>query len=98
MLRRGASALRTKRLRIATAVSLAVSAPPLRLAEEVALLDVLSGERVNRGAGRGFGGREFTAVNISGEKSAPCLHETVDIVLKAWTSQRVSYQGAVLKI
>lgn len=87
------AAANTKRLRIGTAVSLAPFYNPLRLAEEVALLDVLSGGRVNWGAGRGFERSEFTAFNIPGEESAPRFHETVNIVLKAWTSQRLSYRG-----
>src|SRR3984885_10682881 len=45
------AAARTRRLRIGTAVSLAPFYHPLRLAEEVALLDVISGGRVNWGAG-----------------------------------------------
>ena len=52
-------AARTRNLRIGTAVSLAAFYHPLRLAEEVALLDVLSGGRVNWGAGRGFDRVEF---------------------------------------
>jgi alkanesulfonate monooxygenase SsuD/methylene tetrahydromethanopterin reductase-like flavin-dependent oxidoreductase (luciferase family) len=87
------AAARTKRLRIGTAVSLAPFYNPLRLAEEVALLDVLSGGRVNWGAGRGFERSEFAAFGIPGEESAPRFHETVDIVLKAWTNQRLNYQG-----
>lgn len=87
------AAARTKRLRIGTAVSLAPFYNPLRLAEEVALLDVLSGGRVNWGAGRGFERSEFAAFGIPGEESAPRFHETVDIVLKAWTNQRITYQG-----
>jgi alkanesulfonate monooxygenase SsuD/methylene tetrahydromethanopterin reductase-like flavin-dependent oxidoreductase (luciferase family) len=87
------AAARTKRLRIGTAVSLAPFYNPLRLAEEVALLDVLSGGRVNWGAGRGFERSEFAAFGIPGEESAPRFHETVDIVLKAWTSQRLSHEG-----
>ena len=87
------AAARTKRLRIGTAVSLAPFYNPLRLAEEVALLDVLSGGRVNWGAGRGFERSEFAAFGIPGEESAPRFHETVDIVLKAWTNQRLTYQG-----
>jgi alkanesulfonate monooxygenase SsuD/methylene tetrahydromethanopterin reductase-like flavin-dependent oxidoreductase (luciferase family) len=86
-------AARTQRLRIGMAVSLAPFYNPLRLAEEVALLDVLSGGRVNWGAGRGFERSEFAAFGIPGEESAPRFHETVDIVLKAWTNQRVSHQG-----
>lgn len=87
------AAARTKRLRIGTGVSLAPFYNPLRLAEEVALLDVLSGGRVNWGAGRGFERSEFKAFGIPGEESAARFHETVDIVLKAWTNERLSYQG-----
>jgi alkanesulfonate monooxygenase SsuD/methylene tetrahydromethanopterin reductase-like flavin-dependent oxidoreductase (luciferase family) len=87
------AAARTTRLRIGTAVSLAPFYNPLRLAEEVALLDVLSGGRVNCGAGRGFERSEFAAFGIPGEESAPRFHEIVDIVLKAWTNQRLTYAG-----
>jgi alkanesulfonate monooxygenase SsuD/methylene tetrahydromethanopterin reductase-like flavin-dependent oxidoreductase (luciferase family) len=87
------AAARTTRLRIGMAVSLAPFYNPLRLAEEVALLDVLSGGRVNWGAGRGFERGEFAAFGIPGEESAPRFHETVDIVLKAWTNQRLTYEG-----
>jgi alkanesulfonate monooxygenase SsuD/methylene tetrahydromethanopterin reductase-like flavin-dependent oxidoreductase (luciferase family) len=86
-------AAKTKRLRIGTGVSLAPFYHPLRLAEEVALLDVLSGGRVNWGAGRGFSRGEFNAFGVPGEQSYPRFHEAVDIVLKAWTEERVSYQG-----
>ena len=64
------AAARTKRLRIGTAVSLAPFYHPLRLAEEVALLDLLSGGRVNWGAGRGFARVEFTAFGVPPEESA----------------------------
>lgn len=87
------AAARTRRLRIGTAVSLAPFYNPLRLAEEVALLDVLSGGRVNWGAGRGFERSEFAAFSIPGEESAPRFHEAVDIVLKAWTSEKLHYRG-----
>src|SRR6202035_4249316 len=69
------AAARTRRLRIGTAVSLAPFYHPLRLAEEVALLDVLSGGRVNWGAGRGFERSEFAAFGIAGEESASRFHE-----------------------
>ena len=87
------AAARTQRLRIGTGVSLAPFYNPLRLAEEVALLDVLSGGRVNWGAGRGFERSEFKAFGIPGEESASRFHETVDIVLKAWTNEKLFYQG-----
>jgi alkanesulfonate monooxygenase SsuD/methylene tetrahydromethanopterin reductase-like flavin-dependent oxidoreductase (luciferase family) len=86
-------AARTKRLRIGTAVTLAALAHPLRIAEEVALLDVLSGGRVNWGAGRGFERREFDAFGVPPAESAERFREAVEIVLAAWTQERVSYSG-----
>src|SRR5437667_11600796 len=86
-------AARTRRLRIGTAVSLAALYHPLRLAEEVALLDVLSGGRVNWGAGRGLDRTEFVAFGVPPEESAPRFHEAVDIVLRAWTEDRLTYAG-----
>src|SRR5437016_6564909 len=87
------AASRTKRLRIGTAVSLAPFYHPLRLAEEVALLDLLSGGRVNWGAGRGFARVEFTAFGVPPEESATRFRETVEIVLKAWTDERLNFAG-----
>ena len=87
------AAARTKRLRIGTGVSLAALYNPLRLAEEVALLDVLSGGRVNWGAGRGFDRSEFKAFGVPAEESVERFQETVDIVLKAWTNEKLSFQG-----
>jgi alkanesulfonate monooxygenase SsuD/methylene tetrahydromethanopterin reductase-like flavin-dependent oxidoreductase (luciferase family) len=87
------AAARTQRLRIGTAVSLAPFYHPLRLAEEVALLDVLSGGRVNWGAGRGFSRGEFAAFGIPMDESAPRFRETVEIVLRAWSDERLTYAG-----
>src|SRR5947209_2537830 len=70
------AAARTKRLAIGTRASLAPFSHPARLAEEVALLDVLSGGRVNWGAGRGFEHSEFEAFGIAGEESVSRFHET----------------------
>ena len=87
------AAARTRRLRIGTAVSLAAFYHPLRLAEEVALLDVLSGGRVNWGAGRGFHRQEFEVFGVPPEESAARFREAVDIVLAAWRTERLTYTG-----
>ncbi|MBS0521318.1 MAG: LLM class flavin-dependent oxidoreductase [Proteobacteria bacterium] len=87
------AAARTRRLRIGTAVSLAALYHPLRLAEEVALLDMLSGGRVNWGAGRGFAHSEFEAFGVPPEESAERFREAVEIVLKAWTEETLTYRG-----
>jgi alkanesulfonate monooxygenase SsuD/methylene tetrahydromethanopterin reductase-like flavin-dependent oxidoreductase (luciferase family) len=87
------AAARTSRMRIGTAVSLAPFYHPLRLAEEVALLDVISGGRVNWGTGRGFSRVEFETFGVPVEESAGRFREAVDIVLGAWTQQRLTHQG-----
>jgi len=87
------AAARTTRLRIGTAVSLAPFYHPLRLAEEVALLDLLSGGRVNWGAGRGFARIEFTAFGVPPEESTSRFRETVEIVLRAWTDEKLNFAG-----
>jgi len=83
----------TRRLRIGTAVSLAAFYDPTRLAEEVAMLDVLSGGRVNWGAGRGFDRKEFEVFGVTQEDSYPRFRENVEIVLRAWREDRFSYEG-----
>lgn len=87
------AAARTKRLRIGTAVSLAALYHPLRLAEEVALLDVLSGGRVSWGAGRGFALSEFSAFGVPPQESAERFREAVEIVLQCWTQEKLNFKG-----
>ena len=86
-------AAHTERLRIGMAVSLAAFYNPLRLAEEVAMVDVLSGGRVNWGAGRGFDRTEFEAFEVPVAESSDRFRESVEIVLAAWRDERVSYEG-----
>ncbi len=88
------AAARTTRLRIGTGVSLAPFYHPLRLAEEVALLDVLSGGRVNWGVGRGFARVEFENFGVPPQESTSRFHETVEIVLRAWTQEKLTFAGS----
>ena len=87
------AAARTTRLRIGTGVSLAPFYHPLRLAEEVALLDQISGGRVNWGAGRGFARVEFENFGVPPDESASRFREAVEIVLRAWTEERLTFKG-----
>jgi alkanesulfonate monooxygenase SsuD/methylene tetrahydromethanopterin reductase-like flavin-dependent oxidoreductase (luciferase family) len=86
-------AAQTTNLRIGLAVSLAAFYNPLRLAEEVAMVDVLSGGRVNWGAGRGFDRTEFEAFGVPPLESSDRFRECVEIVLEAWRSEKLTYDG-----
>ena len=92
------AAARTERLRIGTAVSLAPMYHPLRLAEEVALLDVLSGGRVNWGAGRGNDPVEFGVFGLDRGSSYARFREHVDVVLRAWREERLTYDGEFVHV
>ena len=84
---------RTENIRIGTGVSLAAFYHPLRLAEEVALLDNLSGGRVNWGAGRGFDRTEMENFSVPLEESYERFRENVAIVLEAWKDGKLQHEG-----
>lgn len=86
-------ASRTTRLRIGTAGTLDGLHHPLHLAEQLALLDVLSNGRLNWGAARGFDATEYRAFGIEAAESAAVFREHVLAVLAAWESDRSSFHG-----
>ncbi len=57
------------------------------------MLDVLSGGRVNWGAGRGFARVEFENFGVPPEESTARFREAVEIVLRAWTEERLHFAG-----
>ena len=86
-------AAKTKRLRLGTGVTLAAFYNPLRIAEEIALLDVLSGGRINFGAGPGFDRREFGAFGVPPSEAKERFREAVAVVQAAWSSEKLSFDG-----
>ncbi len=86
-------AARTTRLRIGTAVTLNAYYHPLRLAEELSMLDVFSRGRLNWGSGRGFDPTEYRLFGVTRDDVYDRFRETADIVQKAWTNERFSHHG-----
>ena len=86
-------AARTRRLRIGTAVTLNAYYHPLRLAEELSMLDIFSNGRLNWGSGRGFDQTEFKLFGVTADDVYERFRETADIVQTAWTSERFSHHG-----
>ena len=86
-------AARTKRLRIGTAVTLNAFYNPLRLAEELGMLDVFSNGRLNWGSGRGFDQTEFRSFKIDVAESYDRFREAADVVRAAWSGERFSHHG-----
>jgi alkanesulfonate monooxygenase SsuD/methylene tetrahydromethanopterin reductase-like flavin-dependent oxidoreductase (luciferase family) len=88
-----AIAQRTKKIRIGMAVCAIPFNHPLRTASDFALVDILSHGRLDFGVGRAYQPHEFIGLGVPMEKSREMLAEGLDILLKAWTQQRLSYQG-----
>jgi natural product biosynthesis luciferase-like monooxygenase protein len=93
-----ASAARTRRLRVATGVVQLPINHPLRVAEQVAMLDSISGGRAVFGIGRGFERAEYDAFNIPMEESRLRFNEAHDLIIKAWSGERFSFDGRFFKV
>ncbi len=88
-----AIAARTTRLKLGTYVLLAPLYHPLRLAEDAAMIDVLSGGRLRLGIGMGYREEEFDALQVSKKTRLSRTLETIEIMRRAWTGERFSFSG-----
>jgi alkanesulfonate monooxygenase SsuD/methylene tetrahydromethanopterin reductase-like flavin-dependent oxidoreductase (luciferase family) len=92
-----AAAQRTKTIRFGLAVSLIPYHRPVRIAEDVAMLDIISGGRVDFGAGRGFIKWEHDNLGVPMEESRIRFQEGMDIIARAWSQEEFSYEGKIYK-
>jgi alkanesulfonate monooxygenase SsuD/methylene tetrahydromethanopterin reductase-like flavin-dependent oxidoreductase (luciferase family) len=88
-----AIAMRTTRLRLGTGITQMPLSHPMRVAEELATLDVLSQGRVEFGVGRGGNPAHFAGFNVPFSESRERLCEGVAYLQKAWTEPRFSFEG-----
>ncbi|MCZ6875750.1 MAG: LLM class flavin-dependent oxidoreductase [bacterium] len=86
-------AARTKTIRIGTGVSVLPFHNPIFLAEESAMLDVLSNGRLEFGVGRGSANYEYGNFNIDFDSRDARFQEVLDIILGLWTTPRFTYHG-----
>ncbi|MEE9210664.1 MAG: LLM class flavin-dependent oxidoreductase [Kiloniellales bacterium] len=91
-------AARTKRIRLGQAANIITFWDPLRVAEDIAMLDHMSGGRIDVGLGRGIYGREAIHMNVDADledqaKNFRLFEETLAIMKKAWTQDLFAHQG-----
>jgi alkanesulfonate monooxygenase SsuD/methylene tetrahydromethanopterin reductase-like flavin-dependent oxidoreductase (luciferase family) len=86
-------AARTSRVDLGIAVYVLPFHHPIRLAEETATIDILSGGRLTVGIGRGNRPREFAGHMMELQSSRTRLEEGTDVLLQAWTQGSVTYAG-----
>ena len=87
-----AAAQRTKRLKLLIYGNLLPLHEPLRLAEELAMIDCLSNGRLISGFARGIP-REYQVHNVPLAESRARFEEAYDIITRAWTEEVFSYDG-----
>jgi alkanesulfonate monooxygenase SsuD/methylene tetrahydromethanopterin reductase-like flavin-dependent oxidoreductase (luciferase family) len=85
---------RTRRIRLAPAVTVLPLHHPIRVAEQWATLDLLSGGRVDFAAGRGYDRREYLPFHVSFEDNQSIFEEGLALVRALWTTdERISHHG-----
>jgi alkanesulfonate monooxygenase SsuD/methylene tetrahydromethanopterin reductase-like flavin-dependent oxidoreductase (luciferase family) len=93
----GALAERTSAARLGTAMLLAPLHHPLRLAEDFAMIDQLSGGRLDVGLAPGYRPKEFAVLGVPKTERGERTNETIEILQRAWQAARdeepFSYAG-----
>lgn len=88
-----AVAARTRRIRLGTGVVVLPFHNPIRVAEDFALLDLMSDGRVDLGLGRGYQPMEFAGFGVDQTRSREMFDEGVRLIQQCWTKDRVTFQG-----
>lgn len=88
-----AVAARTTRIRIGTAVLLLPLHNPVRIAEDAAVVDLISGGRLDVGVGVGYRSAEFRGLGADKRKRGKLLDEGIEILRLAWTEDSFSFHG-----
>ena len=91
-------AARTERIRIGTAAIALPLHNPVRVAEQVAIVDHLSGGRIDVGVGIGYQRREFAGLGLDIGEARARFAEGLDVLVRAWTSETLTYEGRYTRI
>ena len=93
-----AAAGRTDRLRLGTLVLLLPLHDPIRVAEDTAVLDLLSGGRVDLGVAAGYRVEEFEVFGVPHRERGKRMDEAVAILRGAWSKGRFSFKGSFFDV
>ena len=88
-----AMAARTKRVRFSCDVCLLPFNHPVRLAEDLAVLDNLSDGRVEIGVGMGYAHHEFKGFGLPLSRRVSLTDEGIAVLRRAFTGERFSFEG-----
>jgi alkanesulfonate monooxygenase SsuD/methylene tetrahydromethanopterin reductase-like flavin-dependent oxidoreductase (luciferase family) len=88
-----AIAARTKQLRFGALVYLLPLYHPIKLLEEICMLDQMSGGRLMFGVGRGISPIELRYYGLNPDETPAMYAEAMEVILRGLTSKTLTYQG-----
>jgi natural product biosynthesis luciferase-like monooxygenase protein len=88
-----ALAQRTKRVRLGSSVIVLPLHSPIEIAEQLAMVDLMSNGRLELGVGRGFVAYDYDRFGMSMEGSQDRMKEGLEIILKSWSGEAFEHQG-----
>ena len=95
----GAASQRTRRLRLGVAVNTLPVHHPVQIAEQAAMLDLLSHGRMDFAAGGGHPhSRAYEGFGVDHEKTRAIMEESLKIIQAAWTEEALSFDGQFFRI
>jgi alkanesulfonate monooxygenase SsuD/methylene tetrahydromethanopterin reductase-like flavin-dependent oxidoreductase (luciferase family) len=89
---------RTKRVRVTVTALLVTLYDPVRLAEDIAILDLVSEGRFSFVAGLGYRPVEYHAMGKSWEDRGRLMDETIETLLAAWTGEPFEFRGHTIRV
>ena len=93
-----AIAQRTKRLRFGPLVYILTLSHPLRILEEICMLDQMSGGRLELGVGRGVSPYEVGYFGVDPQTSSRIYTEAYQIILQGLQSREINFEGEVFRL
>jgi probable F420-dependent oxidoreductase len=88
----------TTRIRLSTGMLILTLHEPVRVAEEAAVVDVISGGRLTLGIAAGYREVEFEAMGVDYATRGRRFEESIEILQLAWTGRPFSYDGEIFRI
>jgi alkanesulfonate monooxygenase SsuD/methylene tetrahydromethanopterin reductase-like flavin-dependent oxidoreductase (luciferase family) len=86
-------AARTEKLRLGTGIVVLPLHNPIHVAEEAAMVDLLSDGRLEMGIGRGYQSIEFESFGLDLSEARDRFNECLDMILGLWTQENFEYKG-----
>ena len=86
-------AARTSRVKLGSFVLLLCMQHPLRLAEDAATVDIISGGRLILGMGLGYRDEEFEGFGLDKAESGRIMDEALEVLVRAWTEDGFTFEG-----